>query len=349
MRKWEAAFMAGLAALALGLAGCDLLGGGGGGGGGAAPAVPTGLAIDDSAPFWFLLSWNASSGAATYQVYCDISASGSFATKVYDGSATSFLDMPVTPGGTYYYKVAATNSSGSSSLSGPVVGTAIGTVAWMAGGDGLWFMTNETSYLNTLQRFAITTSTLSLGQTLTTSVNQVCGSSNSGLGVTFLRQDASNYWMLGIFPPNDPAVAGYCEIDQVVAGTPTAIAGGDLTMNEIGGTTANTLSVTYDFSSPNYRLRFYLNGGLVWTETSASPYAGAGGYTGFFTYISDKETFPALPVWHIFAQSSPVVFIGSMLNMVPGGASLKRLEKALPKLPAPPKGPAHRPVPLHTF
>ena len=138
-----------LVALTLGSVSCDLFSGGGSGGGGGAPAVPTGLTVGSPAPFWVYLSWNASSGATSYQVYRDTSSGGTFATQVYTGSDTSLLDSSVLPGGTYYYKITASNSSGSSGLSGAVSGTAIGTVPWMGGtGDGtLWYMTNDSCTL----------------------------------------------------------------------------------------------------------------------------------------------------------------------------------------------------------
>ena len=68
------------------------------------------------------LSWNASSGATTYQV--QVSTVSNFATTVYDQSgiaATSTLVTPALANNTlYYWRVNATNAAGTSAWSSPV-------------------------------------------------------------------------------------------------------------------------------------------------------------------------------------------------------------------------------------
>ncbi|HUZ06926.1 MAG TPA: LamG-like jellyroll fold domain-containing protein, partial [Candidatus Paceibacterota bacterium] len=79
----------------------------------AAPAAPTGLA---AAPgnAQVALSWNASSGATSYNVKRS-TTSGSGYTNIASGvTATSYLDTGLVNGTTYYYVVSAVNAGGES-------------------------------------------------------------------------------------------------------------------------------------------------------------------------------------------------------------------------------------------
>jgi mannan endo-1,4-beta-mannosidase len=58
------------------------------------------------------LSWNAASGASTYEVARSNSASGSFATIASGLTTTSYTDASLSNGTTYYYTVSARNSAG---------------------------------------------------------------------------------------------------------------------------------------------------------------------------------------------------------------------------------------------
>ncbi len=91
-------------------------------GGGTAPATPAGLAVGSPTSGSLLVSWSASTGADSYQVFRDTSAGGAFSTQVYSGTALSVTDSPLASDTTYYYKVQATNTAGSSALSAPVSG-----------------------------------------------------------------------------------------------------------------------------------------------------------------------------------------------------------------------------------
>ena len=81
------------------------------------PAAPTGLAaIPGSAQV--ALSWNSSAFAASYNVKrSTTSGAETFLTNV---TATSFIDVAVVNGTTYYYKVSATNAAGQSANSSEV-------------------------------------------------------------------------------------------------------------------------------------------------------------------------------------------------------------------------------------
>lgn len=87
------------------------------------PAAPGGLAVAGASATALLLSWDAVDGAAGYRVYRDSSATGSFSTEVFDGTAVSFLDSGLLPRTTYWYAVACRKETLSSALSAPVPGT----------------------------------------------------------------------------------------------------------------------------------------------------------------------------------------------------------------------------------
>jgi hypothetical protein len=70
------------------------------------------------------LTWTASSGATSYNVYRGTTAGGESATAIASGiTTTSYFDAGVSNGTTYYYKVAAVNAAGTSALSGEASAT----------------------------------------------------------------------------------------------------------------------------------------------------------------------------------------------------------------------------------
>jgi fibronectin type 3 domain-containing protein len=87
------------------------------------PLAPTGLtAAPGNAQV--SLSWSASSGAASYKVYRGTTAGGESATAIATGVTSAFYtDTGLTNGTTYYYKVAAVNSAGTSPQSGEASAT----------------------------------------------------------------------------------------------------------------------------------------------------------------------------------------------------------------------------------
>lgn len=101
-------------------ASCTVSGSGDGGGGGTSkPSVPSGLSAYWDGPTsypYVVLSWNSVSNATNYQIFRSSSASGSY-SKIGDSSYSSYSDNNVSIGKTYYYKVKATNSAGTSDYS----------------------------------------------------------------------------------------------------------------------------------------------------------------------------------------------------------------------------------------
>ena len=88
-----------------------------------APAAPTGLtAAPGNAQV--SLSWSASTGATSYNVYRGTTAGGESATAIATGiTSTSYTNTGLTNGTAYYYKVAAVNSGGTSAMSGEASAT----------------------------------------------------------------------------------------------------------------------------------------------------------------------------------------------------------------------------------
>ena len=77
-----------------------------------APPAPTNLQAS-SVPNQVNLTWTASLGASTYNVYRGTSAGGESATAIATNvSVTNYSDTGLTPGMTYYYNVAAVNAGG---------------------------------------------------------------------------------------------------------------------------------------------------------------------------------------------------------------------------------------------
>ena len=81
------------------------------------PAAPTGFTATAGAQ-QVMLSWAASAGATTYNVYRSTTSGGEGATPVSTGvTATSFTDTGLADGTTYYYQVTAVNAQGESGKS----------------------------------------------------------------------------------------------------------------------------------------------------------------------------------------------------------------------------------------
>lgn len=91
------------------------------------PAAPTGLGATGGNG-QVSLSWNASSGATSYNVYRGTSPGGESTTAIATGiTGTTHVNTGLTNGSTYYYKVAAVNSSGTSGYSNEASATPAAT------------------------------------------------------------------------------------------------------------------------------------------------------------------------------------------------------------------------------
>ncbi|GHV60674.1 hypothetical protein AGMMS49587_02790 [Spirochaetia bacterium] len=73
-------------------------------------AVPSGLSVSAQSSGAMTISWNAVSGAASYNIYRSNSSSGPF-TGIGAGNTTAYTDMGLTANTTYWYKVSAVNGT----------------------------------------------------------------------------------------------------------------------------------------------------------------------------------------------------------------------------------------------
>ena len=83
------------------------------------PGAPTGLSAywDGPAAYpYVILSWNSVSNATSYSIFRATSASGYY-SKIGDSNSYTYSDNDVSIGKTYYYKVKAANSAGTSDYS----------------------------------------------------------------------------------------------------------------------------------------------------------------------------------------------------------------------------------------
>ncbi len=88
----------------------------GGGSGPVVPAAPSGLSASGG-DGQVSLSWNASSGATSYNVKRSTTSGGTYTNVATGVTNTSYNDASVTNGTTYYYVVSAVNSAGESANS----------------------------------------------------------------------------------------------------------------------------------------------------------------------------------------------------------------------------------------
>lgn len=96
--------------------------GSGSGPGNSPPPAPGGLSASPGNQ-QVSLTWSASSGATSYNVYRSTTSNGQGATAHATSGTTSFVDSNLTNGATYYYRVTALNAAGESARSGEASAT----------------------------------------------------------------------------------------------------------------------------------------------------------------------------------------------------------------------------------
>ncbi len=93
-----------------------------------APATPTGLqATGGNAQI--SLTWNASTGATSYNVKRSTTSGGPFTSTLASPTATNYVDTTVTNGTAYFYVVSAVNAAGESANSSQVTATPVAATA----------------------------------------------------------------------------------------------------------------------------------------------------------------------------------------------------------------------------
>ena len=112
-----------------------------------APSAPTGLTAT-AGNQQAALAWSASSGATSYNVYRGTSAGGEGTTPITSVTTTSYTNTGLTNGTTYYYKVAAVNSAGTSGLSNEASAMPTGSSNIAPSGTGYTWAQNTTATSN---------------------------------------------------------------------------------------------------------------------------------------------------------------------------------------------------------
>jgi fibronectin type 3 domain-containing protein len=93
-----------------------------------APATPTGLAATGG-DAQISLTWNASTGASSYNVKRSTATGGPFTTTLASPTATSYVDATAINGTAYFYVVSAVNSTGESGNSSQATATPVAATA----------------------------------------------------------------------------------------------------------------------------------------------------------------------------------------------------------------------------
>jgi hypothetical protein len=111
------------------------------------PLAPTDLTATAGNAF-VSLSWTASTGATSYDVYRGTTSNGESTTAIATGITTAaYTDNSVTNGTTYYYKVAAVNGAGTSGLSNEASAKPEATIPSACGGMSTGVNTSLNGYV----------------------------------------------------------------------------------------------------------------------------------------------------------------------------------------------------------
>jgi fibronectin type 3 domain-containing protein len=242
------------------------------------PPAPTGLSAS-SGNSQVGLSWTASSGATSYNVYRGTTAGGESATPVATGlTGTTYTNMGLTNGTTYYFKVAAVNSSGTSGMSNeasatpqvsiPPAPTGLSATAGNAQAGLTWSASSGATAYN------IYRGTSAGGESSTPVATGVTGTTYTNTGLT----NGTTYYFK-VAAVNSAGTSGMSNEASVTpaSGVPPSPTG----LSATGGNAQNSLSWTTSSGATSYNIYRGTSAGgeaaaPVATGVSSTSYTDAG-------------------------------------------------------------------------
>ena len=240
-------------------------------GGTTVPSTPSGLAVAGATETSLVVSWNASSGATSYELYRD-------GTLAYAGGALTFTDSGRVGGTTYSYRVQSTNGSGSSPLSSAAAGI---TIPSYPGGLSVDAQTDTTLELSWNPTIGTTSYELYRdGNLVFVDTTNQLSFIDTGLGAStthvyrVLAKNSSGANSLA----GAPSVSGTTSAPAVVVpGIPTGLT--------ISGETESTLHISWNAEPNTTSYGLFRNTVLIFTDTTGmlaytdSMLAGGTSYT----------------------------------------------------------------------
>jgi fibronectin type 3 domain-containing protein len=125
------------------------------------------------------LSWNASSGATSYNVKRSTTNGGPYSNVATNVTAASFTNTGLVNGTTYYYVITALNANGESPVSSQVQGTPSGSTGGQGGVTVTRVVPQSTPWFSELQVRLANTQPIT-AMTLTITVQRTTGVTHSG-------------------------------------------------------------------------------------------------------------------------------------------------------------------------
>src|SRR2546428_3768064 len=227
------------------------------------------------------LSWQApSSNGGSAITYYKIYRSNSSGTEVYlttRGNVTSYTDLAVTYGNTYFYKVSALNSIGESPKSNEASATTSGTIS---GGTSALTISTQDRAGNTLTGFYI--ALMQGGKTISTGFSPVTFTLNNGQLYSVEPTDFSPYFVehwkdTGLADnPRAITINGNTQIMAVYRTTA-------ISLTPSTGPAGTSVTVAGNSFSPNSHITISYDGTPLATNPAAITTSASGTFSATFT------------------------------------------------------------------
>jgi fibronectin type 3 domain-containing protein len=244
---------------------------------GGIPPVPTGLTVTVVSTSQINLSWNASSGATSYQI-----ARYSNGWTYYQTSSTTYSNTGLTAGTTYQYQVQAINSSGSSSYCTEVSGTTIPAAPTNLTATGTSSSQINLSWTGSTgaTSYNVLSSTTSGGP-----YTQIATTSSASYSNTGLSAGGTYYYVVQAINASGTSANSTQATGVTIPAVPTG-----LTVTPESSSQIN-LSWNATTGATSYKIAQYANGWVYYT--TSSPSYSANGLSANTTYQYQVEAINA--------------------------------------------------------